>query len=122
MTAGMLITRSGWASLWSGIFIALGSCATQNLPVPEPQPAPLLVVKEHPLPPAAQDRVLQSALGEYADDPKVSALIEAVRRHTPAPLTAGNRVDPLVDGPQTFGAIRAQSRQRPRRQGDDIPF
>ncbi|MET0986469.1 MAG: cardiolipin synthase, partial [Steroidobacteraceae bacterium] len=88
----------------------LTSCATQNLPVPEPQDAPPLVVKEHPLPPAAEDKVLQSALGEYANDPAVSSLIEAVRTHSPSPLTAGNKVTPLVDGPETFGAIRAAVR------------
>ena len=110
MTPVALSRRSGWALPWILVCVALASCATQNLPVPEPRDAPPLVVKEHPLPPEAEDRVLRSALGEYATDPAVSGLIEAVRTHSPSPLTAGNKVTPLMDGPETFGAIRAAVR------------
>lgn len=111
MTAPALIKRSGWASFSILVCVLMAACATQNPRVPEPaQQTPPIVVKEHPLPPAAEDRVLDAALGEYADKPAIGALIDAVRTHSPSPLTTGNQVKPLVDGPETFGAIRAAVR------------
>ena len=104
MTRRLRLLRNGFAL---AILTLLASCATQNPPLPPAQPSTPIVVKEHPLPPAAEDPLLQAALGTYADDSNVSALIEAIRRYSPSPLTAGNRVTPLVDGPETFGSMRA---------------
>jgi cardiolipin synthase len=46
-------------------------------------------------------------LGEVGDDLAVRAMIEDVRKFASAPLTAGNRVTALIDGPETFAAIAA---------------
>ncbi|GFE81931.1 cardiolipin synthase B [Steroidobacter agaridevorans] len=53
------------------------------------------------------DPLLKSALEEYQNDAAVRELVAAVRQHAPMPLTAGNRVGALIDGPQTYAAIEA---------------
>lgn len=54
----------------------------------------------------AASRLLESRLGEQQDDPHVAELIEAFRHTARAPLVAGNRVELLIDGPETLGSIR----------------
>lgn len=53
------------------------------------------------------DPLLQSALKEYQGDAAVRELVTSVRQHASMPLTAGNRVGVLIDGPQTYAAIEA---------------
>jgi cardiolipin synthase len=52
------------------------------------------------------ERLVESRLGAQQDDPHVAELIDAFRHHAQAPLIAGNRVELLIDGPQTLAAIR----------------
>ena len=97
------------ASLWAQLLLlncVLGTgCAIHDLEYIEPGESPPVVSKHEVLPPEAAAELLESALKEYADDPKVRELVKAVRAASTAPLTAGNDVRPLVDGPQTFSAI-----------------
>jgi cardiolipin synthase len=65
------------------------------------------VAKQEVQPAEQAAKLLDAALKEYADDPAIEALVSAVRSASTAPLTAGNDVHPLVDGPQTFAAIEA---------------
>ena len=51
------------------------------------------------------DPLLKRALEEYQGDAAVRELVTAVRQHASMPLTAGNRVGALIDGPQTYAAI-----------------
>lgn len=53
------------------------------------------------------DPLLRSALDEYKNDAAVRELVSAVRSYSSEPLTAGNRVGVLIDGPQTFTSIEA---------------
>jgi len=75
-----------------------------NPDVAPPKETPPLVAKQHPLPANDGDRILQAALAEY-DDPQLRELVDEVRRYAARPLTTGNRVDVLIDGPQTFDSI-----------------
>lgn len=59
-----------------------------------------------PLSDAASQRVLNAALDEYRNDARAIDLIDSVRRHSTQPLSVGNRVTALVDGPATFASIR----------------
>jgi cardiolipin synthase len=54
--------------------------------------------------------VLRAALEEYKNDGAVRELVDAVRRYSSAPLTTGNQVKVLVDGPETYAAIEAAMR------------
>nr|WP_298719086.1 cardiolipin synthase [uncultured Steroidobacter sp.] len=56
------------------------------------------------------DPLLQAALQEYQSDAAVRELVAAVRRNSSMPLTSGNRVDALIDGPQTYDAIESDLR------------
>lgn len=67
-------------------------------------PPPIVAMK--PLSDAASQRVLNAALDEYRNDARAIDLIDSVRRHSTQPLSVGNRVTALVDGPATFASIR----------------
>lgn len=56
------------------------------------------------------DPLLKSALAEFKRDPAVRELVTAVRQYSSMPLTAGNRVGALIDGPQTYAAIESDLR------------
>jgi cardiolipin synthase len=56
------------------------------------------------------DPLLRSALEEYKSDAAVRELVASVRQHSSMPLTAGNRVGALIDGPQTYAAIESDLR------------
>jgi cardiolipin synthase len=90
------------------------SCATQNPRVTPPEETPPIVARQRVLPESATDPVLRAALDEYKNDRDVRELVEAVRRYASAPLTTGNRVRVLVDGPQTYAAIEAAMRDAKR--------
>jgi cardiolipin synthase A/B len=66
---------------------------------------PPIVTKQRELSADAGDRLLHRALDEYKNDAAVRDLIDAVRRAASTPMTAGNRVGILVDGPQTYDSI-----------------
>ncbi len=95
------------------LLAALGlcvSCATQNPRVEPPAQMPPIVARQRELSEGAGDPLLQAALEEYKNDAAVRELVDAVRRYSTAPLTTGNRVKILVDGPETFAAIEAAMR------------
>jgi cardiolipin synthase len=83
------------------------ACVTPKPDLAEQKQPPPIVAREQVLPSIASEQLLESALGEFRDDAAVRALIDVVRRNSSAPLTAGNNVTALVDGPETFAAIRA---------------
>jgi len=90
--------------------ILCAACAAQN---PRYQPAeqmPPIVARQRELSEDAGDKVLQAALEQYKDDAAVRELVDSVRRYSSAPLTTGNRVNVLIDGPQTYSAIEAALR------------
>jgi cardiolipin synthase len=86
------------------------ACVTQNPRVEEPEQAPPIVARQRALSEGAGDPLLRSALEEYKDDTAVRELVDAVRRYSSAPLTSGNRIDALIDGPETFDAIESALR------------
>jgi len=71
---------------------------------------PPIVARQRELSEDAGDKVLQAALERYKDDAAVRELVDSVRRYSSAPLTTGNRVNVLIDGPQTYSAIEAALR------------
>ncbi len=80
------------------------SCVALN-PEAEPSQAQPIVTKQRAISEDAADALLERALDEYRNDAALRDLIDEVRRYASTPLTAGNKVTVLVDGPQTFGAI-----------------
>lgn len=95
------------------LLVALGlcaSCATQNPRVTPPDEMPPIVARQRVLPEEATDPVLRAALEGYKNDGAVRELVDAVRRYSSEPLTTGNEVKVLVDGPQTYAAIEASMR------------
>lgn len=89
--------------------LLLSGCAT--LPDPEEQltnaPAPVLGESVR-LKPAAADDVMQAAAGADTKQSRaeLSKLTVAIRKATASPFILGNRVTPLLDGPQTFAHLR----------------
>lgn len=69
---------------------------------------PPLVARQRALSGEESDPLLRSALEEYKNDDAIRELVSAVRRYSSAPLTAGNLVSVLIDGPQTYAAIEAE--------------
>lgn len=99
------------------LLAALGlcaSCATQNPRVTAPEEMPPIVARQRVLPEEATDPVLRAAIEEYKNDRAVRELVDAVRRYSSAPLTTGNQVKVLVDGPETYAAIEAALRDARR--------
>jgi len=86
------------------------ACVAQNPRVEPPEQMPPIVGRQRELPKDVGDKVLQAALDKYKDDAAVLELVDSVRRYSTAPLTTGNRVDVLIDGPQTYSAIEAALR------------
>lgn len=87
--------------------LLLASCATQNVRT-QAVPRTLLpiVTAQGNVAPDAAEALLDSSLGNRADNASVRGLINDVRRNATSPLAADNRVTLLIDGPQTFGAMR----------------
>jgi cardiolipin synthase len=94
------------------VIAALGCCAScaQNPRVEPPEQMPPIVARERVLPEGATDPLLRQALDEYKNDAGVRELVNAVRSYSSAPLTTGNQVKVLVDGPETYAAIEASMR------------
>jgi cardiolipin synthase len=53
------------------------------------------------------EAILDAAIADAGDHASARALVDEIRRHTGASLVADNRVQLLVDGPQTFAAMRS---------------
>jgi cardiolipin synthase A/B len=96
-----------WTVLPVLLALLCAGCVTPPPDLSAPKQAPPIVARQQVLPSIASEKLLETALGEFADDAEVRALIDSVRAHSSAPLTAGNKVTALVDGPETFAAIRA---------------
>jgi cardiolipin synthase A/B len=83
-----------------------GACATpRTRPVDPVVPPPAIVAPTGPLNIARAEELIERRLGDE-DDPHVRELIETFRAQADAPLVSGNRVELLIDGPQTLKAIR----------------
>ena len=89
------------------LFALLSSCVTQNVRNARQGRTPPIVAAQGALAPAKADALLESALGDLGGDPGIRTLIEDVRHDTSAPLSAGNLVTLLIDGPRTFESIRS---------------
>jgi len=87
--------------------VLCAACVAQNPRVEPPGEMPPIVARERELSADASDKVLQAALDKYKDDAAVRELVDSVRRYSSEPLTTGNRVSILVDGPQTYSAMEA---------------
>ncbi len=109
ITAKLIPTPSGWVRGFALVLTSalLTSCVTQNVRNARPVRTPPIVAAQGALAPAKADALLGSSLGDLGDDPAVRALVEDVRHHTSAPLSAGNLVTLLIDGPRTFESIRS---------------
>ena len=90
--------------------VLCAACAVQNPRYEPPEQMPPIVARQRELSEDAGDKVLQKALEQYKDDTAVLELVDSVRRYSTAPLTVGNRVSVLIDGPQTYSAIEAALR------------
>jgi cardiolipin synthase A/B len=86
------------------------ACVATNPRVEPPEQMPPIVARQRELSADAGNKVLQAALEQYKDDAAVLGLVDAVRRNSTAPLTTGNRVSVLIDGPQTYSAMEAALR------------
>ena len=71
---------------------------------------PPIVTRQRELSEDAGDKVLQAALEQYKNDAAVLELVDSIRRFSSQPLTTGNRVSVLIDGPQTYSALEAALR------------
>ncbi len=92
----------------ASVSLLLASCVTQNVRTQAVLRAlsPIVTVQGD-AEPAQTEALMHSALGSHADEPDVRALINDVRRNAFSPLIADNHVTLLIDGPQTFSAMRA---------------
>jgi cardiolipin synthase len=90
--------------------ILCAACVAQNPRVRTAEQMPPIVGRQRELPKDVGDKVLQAALEQYKDDAAVLELVDSVRPLFNCALTTGNRVDVLVDGPQTYSAIEAALR------------
>jgi cardiolipin synthase A/B len=85
--------------------ILCAACVAPNPRVEPPEKMPPIVTRQRELSEDAGDKVLQAALEQFKNDAAVRELVDSIRRNSTAPLTTGNRVSILVDGPQTYSAI-----------------
>ena len=92
----------------SALLVALlcAACASPRvLPASGPRDAAPVVTAGGKASEHAVERLLDNRL-QGQDDPAVRALIDAFREQAQTPLVAGNRVQLLIDGPQTLQAMR----------------
>lgn len=102
------------ADLRSWLLVPLLLCAAcaQNPRVETPERAPPIVTKQRVLSEDEGGPLLKSALEDYKNDAAVRELVSAVRHYSSAPLTTGNRVGVLIDGPNTYAAIESELKDR----------
>jgi cardiolipin synthase len=91
--------------VWVVTCVALFASCAINPRLERPDATPPIVARERPLAPDASDQLLRAALDVYKNDAERAELIDAVRRYSSEPLMTGNRVEVLVDGPETYDAI-----------------
>jgi cardiolipin synthase len=100
--------RRGRVSWLPAVLLGIcASCVTQNPRVEVNEQTPPIVATQRTLSEDAADPLLESALDEYKDNTSVRELVDSVRRYSSTPLTSGNRVSVLIDGPQTYAAIES---------------
>ena len=103
-------TKRWLRAIGSAVLAVAGTaCTTAQLPATSEESADLvapIVAANGALNERAAERLVESRLGPRQDDPHIAELVDAFRRSARAPLVAGNRVTVLVDGPETFSAIR----------------
>lgn len=87
--------------------ILCAACA-QNPRVEPPESLPPIVAKQRALSEDESDPLLKAALEEYKNDAAIRELVSSVRQYSSTPLSAGNRVDALIDGPNTYAAIETE--------------
>lgn len=105
---GHCVAGRYWQQIcYSLLALACAACATpRSLPASEAAADPPAVVspagqvREHDI-----ERLLERRLGAQ-DNPQLHALIDSFRAQAQAPLITGNRVQLLIDGPQTLQAMR----------------
>ena len=88
----------------------LCSACASNPRVQPTEQAPPILARQRILSEDEGDPLLKSALAEFKRDAAVRELVTAVRQYSSMPLTAGNRVGALIDGPQTYAAIESDLR------------
>jgi cardiolipin synthase len=101
------VARYRWQLIfYSLLSLACAACASPRLlprsdaSAPPPVVTPAGRVSEHSV-----ERLLDRRLGAQ-DDPRLRALIDSFRVQAQAPLITGNRVELLIDGPETLQAMR----------------
>jgi len=95
---------------WITLPLLLCAACVANPRYEPPEQMPPIVGRQRELPKDVGDKVLQRALDQYKDDAAVRELVDSIRRYSTAPLTTGNRVGVLIDGPQTYSAIETALR------------
>jgi cardiolipin synthase len=90
--------------------ILCAACVAPNPRVEPPEKMPPIVTRQRELSEDAGNKALQAALEQFKSDAAVRELVDSIRRYSTAPLTTGNRVSILIDGPQTYSALEAALR------------
>jgi cardiolipin synthase A/B len=103
--ANPFVGRRVGSCLLIAVTVLCSACVTLNPDVEPAERIPPIITKQRALSEDASDRLLQSALDEYKHDAALRELIDEVRRAASTPLTAGNKVTVLIDGPQTYAAM-----------------
>ncbi|MBL8267063.1 cardiolipin synthase [Steroidobacter sp.] len=88
--------------------LVLCAACAQNPKVEAPESMPPIVARQRALSEDESDPLLKAALEEYQNDAAIRELVSSVRQYSSSPLTAGNRVDALIDGPNTYAAIETE--------------
>lgn len=87
--------------------MALCAACAPNPRVEPPERTPPIVTRQRELSEGESNPLLKAALDDYKNDAEVRELVADVRRHSSMPLTTGNRVSVLIDGPNTYSAIES---------------
>jgi cardiolipin synthase A/B len=95
---------------WLSLPLILCTACVANPRVEQPEKLPPIVTRQRQLAEDAGDKALQAALETYKNDAAILQLVDSIRRYSSAPLTTGNRVSILIDGPQTYSALEAALR------------
>jgi cardiolipin synthase len=100
--------RSRVCSWWLLAPLALCAACAQNPRVEPPERAPPIVTRQRTLSEEEGNPLLKAALEDYKNDAGVRELVSAVRQYSSEPLTAGNSVGVLIDGPNTYASIESE--------------
>jgi cardiolipin synthase len=98
-----VICRCAGALLLSSLTAA---CASPHVKDAASEKAPIVAPGGVALSAARAERLLDQRLDPSTDNAHVRELLDAFRTQSQTPLVAGNRVNLLIDGPQTLDAIR----------------